>query len=71
MSNETKIGFPYSPLYEKHMKVFYDNLNEKDRRHYVALEAEKLCYGGISYLAELFGCARSTIHEGLEEIKKK
>jgi len=71
MIKENTIGFPYAPLYEKHMKAFYDSLNEKDKRHYVALEAEKLHHGGITYLAKLFNCSRTTIYEGLEEIKKK
>jgi len=71
MVTENKIGFPFTPTVEKHMKAFYDSLNEKDKRHYAALEAEKLCYGGMTYLAELLNCSRSTIHEGFEEIKKK
>lgn len=71
MNKENKIGFPFSPGVERHMKAFYNSLNEKDKRHYVVLEAEKLCYGGMTYLAELFNCSRSTIHEGFEEIKKK
>ena len=53
------------------MKMFYDSLNEKDQRHYAALEAKKLCYGGITYIAQLFNCARPTIYEGLDEFKKK
>lgn len=65
------IGFPYTPSMERDMKMFYKSLNEKDRRHYAALEAKKLCYGGMSYIAELLGCDRSTVEEGLEEFKKK
>jgi len=71
MTKEVKIGFPFSQDIEQHMKLFYDSLNEKDKRHYVALEAKKLCYGGISYLSELFNCARSTIHDGLDDLKKR
>ena len=65
------VSFPYTPGVEKDMKMFYESLNEKDRRHYAALEAKKLMYGGISYIAELFNCARPTINEGSEEFKKK
>ena len=71
MIKENAIGFPYAPLYEKHMKAFYDSLNEKDKRHYAAIEAIKLDYGGITYIAELLNCARSTIHDAIEEFKKK
>jgi len=71
MKAAVKIGFPFTPDIEKDMKMFYESLNEKDRRHYAALEAKKLCYGGISYIAELFNCSRPTIHEGLDELKKK
>ena len=50
---EVKLCYPYSSATEKRMKMFYDSLNEKDKRHYAALEAEKLSYGGITYLSEL------------------
>ena len=71
MTVEVKIGFPFTPDIEEDMKMFYESLNEKDRRHYAALEAKKLCYGGITYIAELFNCTRPVIHDGLEEFKKK
>lgn len=71
MVTKVKIGFPFTPSIEKDMKLFYDSLNEKDKRHYAALEAKKLCYGGITYIAELFNCTRPTIHDGLDELKKK
>lgn len=65
------IGYPYTASMERDMKMFYNSLNEKDRRHYAALEAKKLCYGGITYIAGLFGCDRDTVSSGIEEIKKK
>ena len=68
---EQVIKFPYVPAVERHMKKFYGSLNEKDKRHYAALEANKLDYGGITYISELLGCDRSTIQNGLEEFKKK
>jgi hypothetical protein len=71
MTKEVKIGFPFRPDIEEDMKLFYDSLNEKDQRHYAALEAKKLCYGGITYIAELFNCARPTIYDGLADLKKK
>jgi len=71
MTKEVKIGFPFRADIEQDMKMFYDSLNEKDQRHYAALEAKKLCYGGITYIAELFNCARPTIYDGLDDLKKK
>ena len=49
MTKEVKIGFPFRPDIEEDMKLFYNSLNEKDQRHYAALEAKKLCHGGITY----------------------
>lgn len=71
MTADVTIGFPFRPDIEADMKLFYNSLNEKDQRHYAALEAKKLCYGGITYIAELFNCTRPTIHDGLDELKKK
>jgi predicted transcriptional regulator len=67
---QNKITYPYSPITERRMKRFYNSLNEKDKRHYAAIEAIKLDYGGITYIAELLNCARSTIHDAIEELKK-
>lgn len=71
MDNKPAIGFPYTHSIEHDMKMFYDSLNEKDRRHYAALEAKKLCYGGVTYISHVLGCDRSTIQVGMEEFKKK
>jgi len=59
----------YVPRIEEKMKCFYANLSEKDKRHYAAVEAAKLGYGGIQYLARLFGCTRQTISKGLQELE--
>jgi predicted transcriptional regulator len=61
----------YALEIEEKMKLFYDNLSEKDKRHYAAIEAAKLGHGGIQYLARLFGCARQTIAKGLQELADK
>ena len=68
---EKKFKSPYSLKDERQMCAFHNSLNEKDKRHYAAVEADKLGHGGITYIAELFGCSRLTINAGLEEIKKK
>jgi len=61
----------YNKMTEDCMLTFYNNLSEKDRRHYAAIEAEKLGHGGITYISDLFGCSRQTVHDGIEELKKK
>ena len=52
------------------MKLLYDNLSEKDKRYYAAVEAMKLGFGGIKYLAKLFKCTRQTISKGLQELEE-
>jgi hypothetical protein len=59
---------PYAVSVERHMKALYDSLSEKDRRRYAAVEAEKLGYGGVQYVAELFACAPETVHHGHQDV---
>jgi hypothetical protein len=35
---------------------------------YAGVEALKLPYGGVSYIAELFGCSRNTVMRGIIEL---
>jgi hypothetical protein len=44
-------------------------LNEQSRRRFVALEARALGRGGISLMARISGLARSTIYQGLSDIR--
>jgi predicted transcriptional regulator len=60
--------FTYSPEIEKQMHEMYDRLSEKDKRLYAGVEALKLPYGGVSYIAELFGCSRNTVMRGIIEL---
>ena len=46
---------------EASAKAFYATLSERDRRRYVAVEARRLGYGAVTYLAEVFGCSQRTI----------
>ena len=52
------------------MVRLFNNLSEKDQRHYASIEAAKLKHGGIKYISELFGIDPKTIKVGLEELKK-
>ena len=57
----------YAPSVAAQMRSFYQSLSEKDRRRYAAVEAAKLGRGGITYMAEMLGCKRHTITQGLRE----
>ena len=46
---------PYSKDIEAQMQELYGRLPEKNRRLYAGVEALKFPYGGISYIAGLFG----------------
>ena len=59
---------PYSTELEQRMKTLYKSLNEKDRRRYAAIEADKLGYGGQTYISQLLGCDHKTLQRGLEEL---
>ncbi len=58
----------YPETTEATMRTFFHTLSEKDKRRYAAVEAEKLGHGGISYIAQVLGCARNTIAAGLAEL---
>ena len=62
---------PYSAEIEKQMQELYSRLPEKSRRLYAGVEALKLPYGGISYIADLFVCSRDTVSLGIKELRKK
>jgi hypothetical protein len=59
---------PFSEEAEQRMRDFYRSLNEKDRRRYAGLEANKLGHGGISYISEILGCDRKTVSRGIDEL---
>ena len=50
------------------MKRLYDWLSEKDRRRYAAVEAAKLGFGGVEYVARTLGCDPKTIRQGRQEL---
>ncbi len=59
----------YNPEIEEYIKITFENLNEKDRRNYAAVEALKIPNGGKSYIARILGCSRNTIRRGIFELK--
>ena len=60
---------PYAAVIETMICQYYQTLSEKDRRRYAAVEALKLGRGGISYIARVVGCSRSTILEGVKDLE--
>ena len=51
------------------MRLHYSRLSEKERRHYAAIEAQKLGHGGIMYISHLLELNRKTIGKGIFELK--
>ena len=48
---------------------YINNLPEKERRHYIAMEYLRLGRGSQRYLAEIFACARQVIVNGVKELQ--
>jgi len=61
----------YTEEIEGDLYYVYSMLNEKQRRHFIALEAKKLGTESYSYLSELFGIDKKTIKAGLADLEKK
>ena len=53
---------------QERMKTLYESLNEKYRRQYAAIEANKLGFGGQTYIVQLLGCDYKTLRRGLAEL---
>jgi len=66
--DQTVFSGKYSQEVEEQMKRFYENLSEKEKRRYAALEASKLGHGGQKYICTLLGCSPTTLRVGREEI---
>lgn len=52
---------------EKQLK-YYSSLPEKQRRHFLAMEYERLGRGSKRYISRVFGCDRQTISKGTREL---
>lgn len=57
--------------YRKEILSFLSQLNEKQKRLYVGLEAKILGYGGIQKMSQLTKIDRRTISKGMKELKRK
>lgn len=56
-----------SDFVEKQLS-YYQNLPEKQRRHFLAMEYLRLGIGSQRYLASVFNCSRKTIFKGVREL---
>jgi len=52
-------------------KTFYESLNERQKRHFAAVEAKQLGQGGIAIVSESFRIDRGTIRIGIRELTSK
>ncbi len=63
--------FPgYEAAHEDVMRCYYRSLPEDHRRRYAALEALKIGYGGVAYVARVLGMSRRTIYAGIRELEE-
>lgn len=59
----------YDQETEQLMQRYSRHLPERDRRHYAALEAQKLGHGGKRYIGHLLGVSQKTLRKGERELK--
>lgn len=52
------------------MQKLYKSLSEKDRRHYAAMEANKIGYGGVSYISKVLKCNHEVISRGKKDLEQ-
>ena len=64
---QKKIDYPDSV--KEYMKAYYDQLPERSRRQYAAIESIKLGWGGQTYICNLLLLTQKTLRKGLREIK--
>jgi hypothetical protein len=60
----------YEADHEEAMRLYSRSLPEDHRRRYAAIEAMKIGYGGIAYIARVLGMSRRTIHAGIRELEQ-
>lgn len=59
----------YSSEVEARMQLHFGQLRERDRRHYAAIEADKLGHGGLKYISQVLGLNEESIRKGIKELK--
>ena len=64
-----KVFSYYEEDFLEHQLKYYKSLLEKQRRHFLAMEYERLGKGSQRYISRVFGCDRRTITKGLSELR--
>jgi hypothetical protein len=59
----------YDAAHEQVMRRYSRSLPEDHRRRYAAVEAQKIGYGGVAYVARVLGMSRASVHRGLRELE--
>jgi hypothetical protein len=63
--------FPgYDATHEETMRLYCCSLPEDHRRRYAAVEALKIGYGGVAYVARVLGMSRRTLYTGIRELEE-
>jgi hypothetical protein len=60
----------YEAVHEEARRLYCRSLPEDHRRRYGAIEALKIGYGGVAYVARVLGMSRRTIHTGIRELEQ-
>ncbi len=60
----------YESDFVEKQQNYYASLPEKQRRHFLAMEYERLGVGSQRYLARVFCCSRKTILKGVRELSE-
>jgi len=55
----------------EHKQYFFASLNEQQKRHFVALEANELGYHGVTIISKLYNVHLHTIRLGQKELIEK
>jgi hypothetical protein len=58
----------YPAEHETTMRLYSRSLPEDHRRRYAAVEALKIGYGGVAYVARVLGMSRRTLYTGIREL---
>jgi hypothetical protein len=59
----------YDESHEECMRIYCRSLAEDHRRRYAAVEALKIGFGGVAYVARVLGMSRRTIYTGIRELE--
>ncbi len=59
----------YEESHENSMRIYCRSLPEDHRRRYAAVEALKIGFGGVTYVARVLGMSRRTIYTGIRELE--